>query len=82
LADLLLARSDEISQRFYSMSTQIKKERNEYYIEYANQILEKVFFKHHFLNSHATSPINERQSKIIQKMLPRATPQGAHDWVG
>jgi len=31
LTDLLLARSERSSQRFYSMSAQIQKERNEYY---------------------------------------------------
>lgn len=36
LCDMLLARSDEQSYRFYSMSTQIRKERNSYY-----DILEK-----------------------------------------
>lgn len=37
LSDMLLARSDEQSFRFYSMSTQIRKERNSYY-----DILEKT----------------------------------------
>ena len=37
LSELLLARSDEQSYRFYSMSTQIRKERNSYY-----DILEKT----------------------------------------
>lgn len=31
IADMQLARADESSQRFYSMSTQIRKERNTYY---------------------------------------------------
>ena len=31
LSDILLARSDEQSYRFYSMSTQLRKERNSYY---------------------------------------------------
>jgi len=31
LSDMVLARSDEQSYRFYSMSTQIRKERNSYY---------------------------------------------------
>lgn len=31
IADLALARSDGVSQRFYSMSSQIRKERNDYY---------------------------------------------------
>lgn len=37
LSDMLLARSDEQTNRFYSMSTQILKERNSYY-----EILEKT----------------------------------------
>ena len=37
IADMQLARSDESPQRFYSMSSQIRKERNEYYA-----ILEKT----------------------------------------
>ena len=37
LSDMLLARSDEQSYRFHSMSTQIQKERNSYY-----EILEKT----------------------------------------
>lgn len=37
ITDLLLAKSDEISQRFYSMSAQIRKERKEYY-----KVLEKT----------------------------------------
>ncbi len=37
ISDMLLARSDESKQRFYSMSAQINKERKEYY-----EILEKT----------------------------------------
>ena len=37
IADLTLARSEHSSQRFYSMSTQIRQERNEYY-----EILERT----------------------------------------
>lgn len=37
IADMQLARSDNNAQRFYSMSTQIRKERNEYY-----EMLEKT----------------------------------------
>lgn len=37
ITDMLLARSDDISQRFYSMSAQIRLQRNEYY-----NILEKA----------------------------------------
>lgn len=34
VADMLLARADQSRQRFYSMSAQIQKERNEYYASY------------------------------------------------
>jgi Fic family protein len=37
IADLMLARSERSSQRFYSMSAQIRQERNDYY-----QILERA----------------------------------------
>jgi len=37
IADMQLARSDRNSQRFYSMSVQIRKERKEYY-----KVLEKI----------------------------------------
>jgi len=37
ITDMILAQSDEQSRRFYSMSTQLRKERNEYY-----EILEKT----------------------------------------
>ncbi len=37
MTDMLLARADRTAQRFYSMSTQIRKERNGYY-----SILEKI----------------------------------------
>jgi len=96
LTDLLLARSDGIPQRFYSMSPQIRKELADYYdvlemtqkgslditywldwflkcllrsIDHSHQVLEKVLYKHDFLNSHATTAMNERQAKMIGKML-------------
>ncbi len=96
LTDLLLARSDGVSQRFYSMSAQIRKEREGYYnaleisqrgsleitywldwflkclfhsLESANIVLKKVLFKHEFLNTHANTPMNKRQSQMVQKLL-------------
>ena len=47
VCDMLLARSDESKQRFYSMSAQIMKERKKYY-----SVLEKV--QHHTVDSDIT----------------------------
>lgn len=70
LSDMLLARSDEQSFRFYSMSTQIRKERNAYY-----DILEKTQksslditnWLEWFLNSllHAI----ENSEKLLEKII-------------
>ncbi|KAA3596816.1 MAG: Fic family protein [Calditrichaeota bacterium] len=72
LADLLLARADGIPQRFYSLSSQIQKERKKYY-----EILEKTqkgnleitewleWFLNCFLNSLKAS--EEVLSKVIFK---------------
>lgn len=72
LSDMLLARSDEQSYRFYSMSTQIRKERNAYY-----DILEKTQksglditnWLEWFLNSllHAIENSEKLLEKIINK---------------
>lgn len=72
LSDMLLARSDEQSYRFYSMSTQIRKERNIYY-----DILEKsqksnldiTNWLEWFLNSllHAIENSEQLLKKIIYK---------------
>jgi Fic family protein len=70
LSDMLLARSDEQSYRFYSMSTQLRKERNAYY-----DILEKTQksslditnWLEWFLNSllHAI----ENSEKLLEKII-------------
>lgn len=70
LSDMLLARSDEQSYRFYSMSTQIRKERNSYY-----DILEKTqksglnitIWLEWFLNCllHAI----ENSEKLLEKII-------------
>lgn len=72
LSDMLLARSDEQSYRFYSMSTQIRKERNSYY-----DILEKTQkgslditnWLEWFLNSllHAIESSEKLLEKVINK---------------
>lgn len=70
LSDMLLARSDEQSYRFYSMSTQIRKERNSYY-----GILEKTqkgnlditTWLEWFLNSLLHSI--ESSEKLLEKVI-------------
>ena len=93
---MLLARSDQSVQRFYSMSAQIRVERKEYYailektqkgslditawiiwflqcltnaILATEDILSKVFYKAEFWKLHSTTLLNERQQKIINKLL-------------
>ena len=96
LTDMLLAQSDGSSQRFYSMSAQIRIERKQYYeilektqkgdlditewikwflkclinaLKSTDKILTRVLFKANFWNKHAKTIINERQKKLINKLL-------------
>lgn len=96
ITDMLLARADGISQRFYSMSTQVRAERNAYYsilentqkgsldvtywlewflnclsnaLTAANEILEKVIYKHLFWNKNAIKIQNDRQKLLLNKLL-------------
>ena len=70
LSDMLLARSDEQSYRFYSMSSQIRKERNAYYdiLEKTQQSgLDITNWLEWFLNSllHAI----ENSEKLLEKII-------------
>lgn len=96
LTDMLLTRADGISQRFYSMSAQIRKERASYYkileesqkatlditawLEWflrclfkamtsAETILASVLYKHQFWTRHARTALNDRQIRILDKLL-------------
>ena len=96
IADMLLARADGISQRFYSMSAQIRKERTAYYnilektqkgnlditewvqwflnclinaLKSTDSELARVLFKAGFWTKHAKTLINERQKKLLNKLL-------------
>lgn len=96
IADLSLARSEQTTQRFYSMSAQIRLERAEYYrtlektqkgamditlwmkwfvaclgraIEGAEKNLGVVLRKARFREKTVEQPFNERQRKILEKML-------------
>jgi len=96
LTDMLLAQSDKSTQRFYSMSAQIRIERKQYYeilektqkgdlnltewikwflsclinaLKSTDTILTKVLFKANFWNKHSKTIINERQKRLINKLL-------------
>jgi len=96
LTDMLLAQSDKSSQRFYSMSAQIRLERKQYYeilektqkgnlditdwmvwflrclinaLKSTETVLNRVLLKADFWNRHAKTALNERQTKLINKLL-------------
>jgi len=96
LTDMLLAQADKSNQRFYSMSAQIRIERNEYYeilektqkgnpditewiqwflnclinaLKSTDSVLVSVLFKAGFWTQHAKTLINERQKKLLNKLL-------------
>lgn len=96
IADLALARSEGNSQRFYSMSAQIRTERDAYYdqlertqkgetdvtdwvlwflacldraIHGADRVLAAVIAKGQFWERAALLPLNERQIKILNRLL-------------
>jgi Fic family protein len=96
LTDMLLARSDQSNQRFYSMSAQIKLERKKYYsilektqkgslditewmiwflnclinsLKSSVNLLSGVLFKAEFWKKHSKTVFNERQLKMINKVL-------------
>ena len=96
VADMALARSEKTGQRFYSMSDQIRRERNDYYtllertqkgdlditgwqtwflecllraIEGAQTTLAAVLAKARFWERFAKEPLNERQIKVLNRLL-------------
>jgi Fic family protein len=96
IADMALARSEQSAQRFYSMSAQIRLERNAYYeileatqkgdldvtawlewflgcldraIEGAEDTLSGVLRKARFWEAIKDQPLNERQRKVINRLL-------------
>jgi len=96
LTDMLLAQSDKSTQRFYSMSAQIRIERKEYYeilektqkgslditdwikwflsclinaLKATDNILNRVLLKADFWSKHSKTIINERQKKVLNKLL-------------
>ena len=96
VSDMALARSDDSPQRFYSMSSQIRRERRAYYdvlertqretvdvtawmawfvgclgrsIESAEATLDATLHKARFRERIAGVPMNERQGKVIARLL-------------
>ncbi len=96
LTDMLLAQSDKSTQRFYSMSAQIRIQRNQYYemlettqqgnlditdwvkwflsclinaLKATDTILNRVLLKADFWNIHVKTVINDRQKKLLNKIL-------------
>ncbi len=96
IADMALARSEKTGQRFYSMSAQIQRERNDYYntiegtqkgtldvtqwqnwfltcllraIDGAQETLGAVLTKAQFWERFAKEPLNERQIKVLNRLL-------------
>lgn len=96
LTDMLLAQSDKSTQRFYSMSAQIRIERKQYYeilektqksnlditewikwflnclinsLKSTDIVLNRVLFKAEFWRKHSNTKMNERQKKLLNKIL-------------
>ncbi len=96
IADLMLARSDKTSQRFYSMSSQIQRVRGDYYrvledcqkgtlditawmdwylnclkraMGASEALLAAVLAKAGFWKAHAGESFNDRQRKVINRLL-------------
>jgi Fic family protein len=96
IADMMLARSENTAQRFYSMSAQIQQERNAYYdvleqsqkgtlditrwiewylnclrraIDASGKLLATILVKNRFWNLHKGETLNERQRKVLNRLL-------------
>lgn len=96
IADMALARLEKTRQRFYSMSAQIRQDRNNYYhtlewtqkgdmditrwqewflecliraIEGSKETLDAVMVKARFWDRFAMEPLNDRQVKVMNKLL-------------
>ncbi|MCD6587972.1 MAG: Fic family protein [Candidatus Fermentibacteraceae bacterium] len=96
ITDMLLARSDGLPRRFYSMSSQIQKQRKSYYeilertqkgklditewinwflntlrkaITNSEDTLALITRKHRFWNTYGTRIKNERQKRLLNKLL-------------
>ncbi len=96
LTDMILAKSEDLNYRFYSMSAQIKKERKSYYkileqtqkgsiditcwlewflanlltaINSSDEILSSVLKKAEFWQKYSDIIFNERQNKVLNRIM-------------
>lgn len=96
LTEMLLARSDKSIKRFYSMSSQIRLERKEYYeklektqkgdsnitqwilwflecltnsFQSTSETMSRILDKADFWKTHSTTILNERQQKMVNRLL-------------
>lgn len=96
IADMALARAEQSSRRYYSMSKQISAQRNDYYamlersqrgscditawqewflsclhraIESADATVDTVLQKARFWQRFAEAPMNERQTRMLNRLL-------------
>jgi len=96
VTDMLLARADGTNQRFYSMSTEIRNQRKQYYqvleatqkgdlnitqwliwflnclekaIINSEESLKHTLKKSRFLEYHASTPFNNRQARMVNKLF-------------
>ena len=96
LTDMALAQDEKLKVRFYSVSSEIMKNRDKYYkiledvqrcrvevtewylwfikcliasIEHSQYIIANVFMRVDFWNQHAQSQLNERQKKVLNRVL-------------
>jgi Fic family protein len=79
IADLMLARSDGMSQRFYSMSSQIQRERDEYYLVLENSqkgTLDVTDWVQWYLN--CLKRAIDASEKILAAVLVKAAFWNAH----
>jgi len=101
LTDMALAQDEKLKVRFYSVSSEIMRNRNKYYqiledaqrcrvdvtqwylwfincvaasIEHSQDIIANVFRRVEFWNQHAQTQLNERQKRVLNRML-EAGPQ-------
>ena len=96
LTDMALAQDEKLNIRFYSVSSEIMKMRNEYYkiledtqkcridvtqwylwfikcvaasIEHSQGLIANVFARVDFWNQHSQTELNERQKKVVNRIL-------------
>jgi Fic family protein len=96
LTDMALAQDEKLNVRFYSVSSEIMKMRNEYYkiledtqkcrigvtqwylwfikcvaasIEHSQGLIANVFARVDFWNQHSQTELNERQKKVVNRIL-------------